>query len=104
MTVHTVNTLQIQANQLPEWQVRNEVAARYGRIELTPEAAVTIAAWFQSPGTVGNQLAAFASGSRVDAGAVLDDIAATRKTEQWLTDEDHRALDMLSTFIVAQVR
>ena len=40
----------------------------------------------------------------VNVGAVLDDIAATRRSAQAMTSEDHRCLDMLGTFILAAVR
>jgi hypothetical protein len=74
------------------------------RREITPESAVAIASWWQSPGSVGSALAAFASGCSVDRGELLNDIAFTRVFEGYYTREmptcDRRALDCLSTFIL----
>ena len=74
------------------------------RREITPESAVAIASWWQSPGSVGSALAAFASGCSVDRGELLNDIAFTRVFEGYYTREmatcDRLALDCLSTFIL----
>ena len=69
------------------------------RREITPHSAKLIASWWQSSGTVGSVLAAFASGCRVDRAALLDDIAATRRTEPML-EWDRSALDCLATFVL----
>lgn len=68
------------------------------RREITPESAVTIASWWQSSGTVGSVLAAFASGAEVDRTELLDDIAATWPEAIGGIDGD--ALDCLSTFVI----
>lgn len=88
-------------------QVRESVGVR----EISPAVAVTIASWWQSSGTVGSTLAAFATGCMVDRDALLDDIHATRMTEGYfdqsgspfarglMSEDDRTALDMLSTFV-----
>lgn len=83
--------------------------------EIWPYVAVTIASWWQSSGTVGNVLAAFASGAEVDRTALLDDIDATRREHGYhialtyvsalhrlvpMAPRDRDALDCLSTFVI----
>lgn len=66
--------------------------------EIHAGTAVTIASWWQSPGRVGSDLAAFASGATVDRSDVLADIAATRP--EVTEPADNRALDCLATFVI----
>lgn len=74
------------------------VTDRYGagKGEITDECAVTIASWWQSPGSIGSDFAALASRGTVAVSALLDDIAATYREA---TDaRDRQALDMLATW------
>jgi hypothetical protein len=101
-----MNTIQVSARGIDGDSAYANVAAvsvmGYGEIE--PETAVTIAAMWQSPGTVGHVLAGFASGAPVDREELLDDIYRTRKTEGYFTGgmsaADKDALDCLSTFVI----
>lgn len=72
--------------------------------EILPETAVTIAALWQSSGSVGHVLAGFASGGAVDRDELLDDIYRTRLHHGYYTREmdarDRDALDCLSTFVL----
>lgn len=108
-----MSTIQLRSAQLSSDQAyaecRNEWRAGD---EISPNCAVTVAAWWQSSGNIGSVLAAFASGAEVDRTALLDDIAATRLAEGYfdssgkpftrrhMSDNDRLALDMLSTFVI----
>lgn len=76
-----------------------EVGALGGKIN--DAAAVTIAAQWQSPGTIGRHLAALASGAPVDVDLLVDDIDATtaemeRSTADIRERHEHRTnLDLL---------
>ena len=76
---------------------------RQGEREISDDAARAIAAAWQSPGTIGCELAAVATGawvrSRESIAALLDDIATTRQIGgAWVSAEDSVALDMLATW------
>jgi len=95
----TVSTIQTSTtHQWTEPEVADHVRAvqSAGDREIADEAAVTIAAWWQSPGTVGHVLAALASGVRVDLDDLLDDIRLTRK--EATTSTDRNDLDCLATW------
>lgn len=75
-----------------------------GDREISPESAVTIASWWQSPGSVGSVLAGLASGVEVNRTSLLDDIAATRRMhgydDETMDYPDRLALDCLATFVI----
>jgi hypothetical protein len=62
--------------------------------------AVTIASWWQSPGSVGSVLAGFASGAEVDTDELLEDIEATHRMHQ-MEFRDSQALARLVDFVKA---
>jgi hypothetical protein len=98
-------TIQIRARHVSSDEAYAQVTARYGSDEIDPAVAVTIASWWQSPGSVGQHLAAFASGAPVDDVALLDDIAATRREQGYpvgMAPRDRKALDMLATFVIVE--
>ena len=68
--------------------------------ELTDSSAVTIAAWWQSPGAVGRHLATLASGLPVDLEDLLNDIHLSRRELLERAGEDERALDCLATWAI----
>lgn len=73
------------------------------RREITDETAVSIAAWYQSPGTVGHVLASLASHMPVDVEALLDDIARTRQGVSDSNGEryfEYACLDCLATWAI----
>lgn len=91
----------VQSSTRTQWgslAVANDVRAvvTYGNREIADEAAVAIAAWWQSSGTVGRHLATLASGLPVDLNDLLDDIHHTRREVS--TEADYRALDCLATW------
>jgi glycerate-2-kinase len=71
-------------------------SAKGGRF-LSDSGAVTIAAMWQSPGPVGSQLAAFASGMAVSADDLLADIDAT--LPEAATNIDRTALEELRRWV-----
>lgn len=73
-----MSTVQVRARHLGSGRVQAEVA-RWNLSErrISDRAAVTIAAWWQSPGGVGHVLASFASGVAVERGDLADDIERT---------------------------
>lgn len=80
-----------------------QVAACSGMREVSDSVAVTIAAMWHSPGSIGRTLAALASGLSVDVTELLDDIYATRTEARrtgTLTREDATALDALATWAI----
>lgn len=99
-------TLRVRAEHVSDEQAYRQVRARHGVDEIDDAVAVTIASWWQSPGTVGRHLAALASGAEVDHADLLDDIAATRQAENYygsshwprMSSDDRDALDMLATW------
>lgn len=93
--------------QVSEEAVRSDVRAVLASdmgTELADHSAVTIAAWWQSPGTVGRHLATLASGLPVDLEDLLDDIHATRKeaadSGYPLLRKDSDAFDCLATWAI----
>jgi len=80
-----------------EWDVHNSYV---GGWEISDSTAVTIASWWQSPGSVGSAFAALASGAPVVLGDLLDDIRQTRRTLPPDQEADVRALDMLATWAI----
>ena len=89
-------------NHLTSDEAAYEVATSYAAgEEISDRAALTVASWWQSPGTVGHVLASLASGRSVQVGALLDDIAATRREITGRSySADHVALDMLATWAI----
>lgn len=99
-TIHT--TARQQPNETAARVDVDAVARQQGslteRREITDETAVTIAAWYQSPGSVGRHLATLASGLPVDLDDLLRDIHNTRAE---VTDNFERAcLDCLATWAI----
>ncbi len=97
-------TIQVQAHQINEDAARADVSSAAATDQdIAESTAVTIAAWWQSPGSVGHVLAAFASGAQVSAQELLDDIDATRRHEGYHTGAmappDRQALDCLESFV-----
>jgi hypothetical protein len=80
--------------------VFDQIHARVGREELSNAAAVTIASWYQSPGTEGRAFAALASGAPTNTGALLNDLSTAYKYVQDKSPES-LALDMLGTWILS---
>ena len=66
--------------------------------EITDSSAVTIAAWWQSPGSIGRHMATLASGLPVVLSDLLDDIHHSRKEAD--TELDRQALDCLATWAI----
>ena len=73
-------TIQISARHLYAADVDTEVraASTEGR-EISDACAVTLASYWQSPGTVGYALTALASGAEIGLTELLDDIHRTRQ-------------------------
>jgi len=96
-----MDSIQITEPMLSDEQVREEIltvidgtiATENG--ELSDAAAKTIAAWWQSPGTIGSQLAALASGCAVDRDALCEDIAASGRTAMPMWP---RELELMATW------
>jgi len=95
-----VSTIQIRAQHTDSSTATAQVKARYGVDEVDDAVAVTIASWWQSPGTVGRHLAALASGAPVSYQDLADDIAGTRRTPGAVSVDAKRELDMLSTWAI----
>lgn len=69
--------------------------------EINDQAARIIAACFQSSGSVGSVLASFASGRKVNAGALYADIQNTiAEVYETSSDNDKLLLDMLGTWVL----
>jgi len=62
-------------------------------------AALAIASWWQSPGAVGCDLAALATGARCWREEVLDDIAATLRAHENMGKDDRDALILLIDWV-----
>jgi hypothetical protein len=80
-----------------------EVNARRGHVEISDACAVTIASWWQSPGTVGRAFARLASTGSVVARDLADDLAATFAELRPLglngdNSDEWRALEALATW------
>ncbi|MCV7247727.1 hypothetical protein H7J07_05740 [Mycobacterium koreense] len=70
--------------------------------EISPETAVAVASWWQSPGPIGAVLASFASGMEVSRDALLADIAGSRRVRchnAGMAEHEHRELDALAEFV-----
>jgi hypothetical protein len=67
---------------------------------ISDRVAVTIASWWQSPGTVGRHLAALASGVPVIADDLIEDIANTIDTTPDLSPDEYRQLFMLRDWVL----
>jgi hypothetical protein len=66
--------------------------------EIAPSTAVAIASWWQSPGNVGSDMAAFASGASVSVVDLLADIDVTKRGAHD-TELDNEALSCLARFV-----
>lgn len=103
-----MSTIQVRAHHVTSSHAYECVRQNYGIAEVHPSVAVTIASWWQSSGSVGSVLAAFASGAEVDREGLLNDIHRTRLAEGYyrdgngpsMSDDDMLALDMLATFVI----
>ena len=96
-------TIRVRTSILISDTAWRDIRRSVGVKEVEPHTAVTIAAWYQSPGSVGKHLAALASGCEVSVDDVLDDIAATRRDfprDYQSAESNWLALDMLSTFVI----
>lgn len=72
--------------------------------EINDQAARIIAAYFASSGTVGSVLASFASGCKVNAGALYADVENTiAEVYETSSDNDELLLDMLGTWLVRKI-
>lgn len=102
--------IKVRASHVDTNRAYRQVRARHGVDELDDAVAVTVASWWQSPGSVGRYLAALASGAEVDGAQLADDIAKTRQDHGYYTHmrgvndgrmsrDDRMALDALSTWI-----
>jgi hypothetical protein len=89
-----------------EGTVRNAVREAWPTREPISDAcALTIASWWQSPGSVGAAMATLASTGSVDCTALLDDIGATMRTQPTAgirNRQDFDALIALQTWAVAK--
>lgn len=69
---------QVRESHLTTAELSADMAAARAHVGIISDAAaVTIASWWQSSGTVGYVLAALASGREVDTGHLIADIDAT---------------------------
>lgn len=89
-----------KVRHIPSSEAMHEVNTAHGRHEVSDARALTIASWWQSPGSVGHVMAALASGLPVEVEALLDDIAATHNSFTSWRPSDLRALDMLATWAI----
>ena len=66
--------------------------------EMPDSMARTVASWYQSSGSVGSVLAAFASGRDVDRDALFEDIAATARAQNpmWPAELEYLATWLLN--------
>lgn len=97
--------IQVTDSHVNEEEARRDVAEviTAGAREINPATAATIASWWQSSGSIGSTLAAFASGRQVARKELLDDIAATRNSCGYgngMEPADEQALDALATFVI----
>ena len=90
-------TIQVKARHVDSDYAERQVTLREGgEHEIDDDVAVTIASWWQSPGSVGSALAALASGAPVEYEELADDIYRTRPEAS--TPLDRLTLGMLSTW------
>lgn len=94
-----VNPIRRRINQLTEPEVNRQVEIwQETGATISDAAAVTIAAWWQSPGSIGHVLASFASGCEIDRADLAEDIARTEREIEQPTAE----LDALSAWLDVQ--
>ena len=107
-----MTTIQVRTDHLTSREVALQIAEREEMHskgvplidvpEISDAAAVTIASWWQSPGTIGRYLASLASGAPVDHNDLLDDIEASRRK---YSDPDLDIdLDYLATWVINKSR
>ena len=98
------NTIKVSGTASNGAQAWEDIHRSYGKQEVAPTTALTIASWWQSSGPVGSVLASFASGAEVDRAELLEDIHKLRLADGYfngtMEQADKIALDMLSTFII----
>ena len=98
------HTLTVKTRHAMSSEIDDQVAERYGVAEIDDHVAVALAAWYQSPGSIGHVLAALASGATVTHDDLADDIYATRREiirhDEAGRDESLRHIDMLSTWAI----
>lgn len=87
-------------DHVTEAEARKQVEERYGDTEVDTAVAVTIASWWQSPGSMGRAMAALASGAAVNAGDVLVEVSANRRLYTQEGSPEETALDMLGTWLI----
>lgn len=99
--VHTISV-----GRLPHMRSADVVImvdGRYGKEEITDACAVTIASWWQSSSVYGMPFTALSTTGTVDYQALSDAIQRERKSMH-SASFDSKALDMLSTWALAQIR
>lgn len=95
-TIHLPNV-----RHLSSLDVFVEVNGNYGVNELSDQAAVTIASWYQSPGREGRALAALASGAPVERDDLIQDVShVIAQHYARCGEQDKRCLDMLGTWAI----
>lgn len=67
--------------------------------EVPDSTALTIASWWDSPGTIGQELARLAQTGKANLDDLLEDISNTRNSE-FMDDDDSVAMDMLCTWAI----
>lgn len=92
-------TLQVRGlGHMHSGAVHGEVIqAREQSREICDAAAVTIAAWWQSPGSIGHVLATFASGLPVTSDDLIGDIVATMANDH-PGEREAACLDALASY------
>lgn len=88
----STGTIQVRTQRLSSDELRTEYAQiSAARPIISDAAALTIATWWQKPSAestaVDAQLAAFATGSPVDAGELLQDVLAAYATADNVADQ-----------------
>jgi hypothetical protein len=94
-----MSTLQVSYPHVTSRIADAEITEVYGSEgpEISDCVAVTIASWWQSPGTIGHVFASFASGQPVEYDDLAEDIYRTQLSSS-LTLRDRQGLDCLSTW------
>ncbi len=77
-------------------QMMDVYESRNAGLPFSDSAARTVAMWWQSSGTIGSTLAAFASGTDVDENDLLTDIYNTRKANPESKDD----MDILDWWVL----
>jgi len=83
-------------------QVLGQTGPLESRREILDSTALTIASWWQSPGSIGRAFAELASTGSVDSDALAADISATYREAS--NADDRVALDVLGTWTLSKVR